>query len=98
MLHKDGDLTIRGTEIDAIIIGLLLEEKDKYTLLTSGFDGFYTYFAAKVCGYCFGSSKFAQSKNLEGFHLRLNAEKLAVTVDVCTKEQNALYSKCGARL
>lgn len=54
LLQPDGKSTVRGTKLDAIFIGLLLEDKDKFELKSAGFDGFYTYFAAD--GFTFGST------------------------------------------
>jgi glycoprotein endo-alpha-1,2-mannosidase len=44
LLSKDGSLTIRGTSIDCIAIGLVLD--DTQYLVSGGFDGAYSYFAA----------------------------------------------------
>ncbi len=46
VLNPQGNNTIRGTSSDAIVIGLLLNLSDREVIKTSGFDGFYTYFAA----------------------------------------------------
>jgi glycoprotein endo-alpha-1,2-mannosidase len=46
--------SIRGTELDIIAIGLLIEAHDRSALKSGGFDGFYTYFAAT--GATFGAS------------------------------------------
>ena len=54
VLLPQGSSTVRGTELDGIFIGLLLDDKDKFELKASGFDGFYTYFAAD--GFTFGST------------------------------------------
>lgn len=50
----DGDLTIRGTKLDAKIIGLWVKDKEQDYFLESGLDGFYTYFAAT--GFTYGST------------------------------------------
>ena len=54
LLRPDGDITIRGTKLDAYVIGLLVEQKHKNDLKFGGFDGFYTYFGAN--GFSFGST------------------------------------------
>lgn len=46
LLQPNGSISIRNTAYDAIMIGLWLSESAKDFLLTSGFDGFYTYFAS----------------------------------------------------
>ncbi len=46
LLQPDGDLTIRGTELDAVMIGLWVKEHEEEFFINSGLDGFYTYFAA----------------------------------------------------
>lgn len=50
----EGDLTIRGTELDSKIIGLWVKDKEQDYFLDSGLDGFYTYFAAT--GFTYGST------------------------------------------
>ena len=70
ILDKHGEHTVRGTDIDAIFIGLLVEGKHQNEILKAGFDGFYTYFATN--GFTFGSSwknwpiisQWAKSNNL----------------------------------
>lgn len=54
ILQDDGSNTIRGTEYDAIMIGLWVNEKEEEFFTTSGFDGFYTYFAST--GFTYGST------------------------------------------
>lgn len=46
--------TIRGTELDCVVIGLLVDRTHQQSILEGGFDGFYTYFASN--GFCYGSS------------------------------------------
>jgi glycoprotein endo-alpha-1,2-mannosidase len=46
--------TIRGTPLDAVVIGLWVKEGDGEKLLAAGFDGFYTYFAVE--GFVYGST------------------------------------------
>lgn len=47
----DGSDTIRGREIDSIVIGLLVDERHKQAIVQGGFDGFYTYFASDRFSY-----------------------------------------------
>lgn len=54
ILSESGNLTIRGTEIDAIYIGLLCDSQHRNHIKKSNFDGFYTYFA--VNGFSYGST------------------------------------------
>ena len=65
-----GNLTLRGTEMDAIYMGLLVYSQHRSHIKKSHFDGFYTYFA--VNGFSYGSSwknwkdlnKFAKTNKL----------------------------------
>eukprot|EP01130_Rhizamoeba_saxonica_P017657 TRINITY_DN8604_c0_g1_i1.p1 TRINITY_DN8604_c0_g1~~TRINITY_DN8604_c0_g1_i1.p1 ORF type:complete len:431 (+),score=84.25 TRINITY_DN8604_c0_g1_i1:1-1293(+) len=41
-----GEKSIRGTNIDSIILGLYLKHLDRKVILEAGFDGFYTYFGS----------------------------------------------------
>uniref|UniRef100_A0A1I7ZZT1 Glycoprotein endo-alpha-1,2-mannosidase n=1 Tax=Steinernema glaseri TaxID=37863 RepID=A0A1I7ZZT1_9BILA len=50
---KEGDLTIRGTDYDSVLLGLMVKEEDRNEIQQSGFDGMYTYFAAD--GFSYGS-------------------------------------------
>ncbi|KAK0427203.1 hypothetical protein QR680_010111 [Steinernema hermaphroditum] len=50
---SDGDVTIRETEYDAVLLGLVVKEQDRLEIQKSGFDGMYTYFAAD--GFSYGS-------------------------------------------
>jgi glycoprotein endo-alpha-1,2-mannosidase len=54
LLHPDGDLTIRGSEFDATMIGLWVEADHGEELLSAGFDGTYSYFATD--GFTYGST------------------------------------------
>ncbi len=62
--------SIRGTNVDCIVIGLLVDSMHRKLILDGGFDGFYTYFASN--GFSFGSNsahwgelgKFAKRNNL----------------------------------
>lgn len=53
-LGKDGKHSIRGTKLDGIFLGLLVELRHKQDIVSGGFDGFYTYFAANE--FTYGSS------------------------------------------
>lgn len=46
LLQPGGNISIRNSRYDAIMIGLWLNESAKDFIITSGFDGFYTYFAS----------------------------------------------------
>ncbi len=46
--------SIRGTELDCLMIGLLVERSHQQLIVGGGFDGFYTYFASN--GFCYGST------------------------------------------
>ena len=54
IFSRSGDLSIRDTDLDGIFLGLLVEFKHRTDIKNSGFDGFYTYFAAN--GFSHGSS------------------------------------------
>lgn len=54
LLTPGGDLTIRGTDIDCVVIGLWVEKDHGQDLCDAGFDGMYSYFATD--GFTFGSS------------------------------------------
>ncbi|WP_106914498.1 glycoside hydrolase family 99 protein [Chryseobacterium aurantiacum] len=54
LLSKDGDKTVRNTELDALYIGLWVEKNDSAFFDKASFDGFYTYFASE--GFVFGST------------------------------------------
>ncbi|CAG5101285.1 2-mannosidase (Mus musculus) [Cotesia congregata] len=54
LLSERGNLTLRGTEIDAVYIGLLVDSQHRSHIKKSHFDGFYTYFA--VNGFSYGST------------------------------------------
>ena len=54
LLTPDGQLTIRGTELDAVMIGLWVKAGDGEPLVAGGFDGYYTYFATD--GFTHGST------------------------------------------
>lgn len=66
----DGSLSLRNTVNDVIAIGLVTSAATKLDIITSGFDGFYTYFASD--GFTYGStshnwnplSRFANEHNL----------------------------------
>lgn len=54
LLTPAGDLSIRGTELDCVMIGLWVEEGHGEDLAQAGFDGAYSYFATD--GFTFGST------------------------------------------
>ncbi len=54
LLQPEGDLTIRGTTLDAWVVGLWLDRHHGSDALEGGFDGTYTYFATD--NFSFGSS------------------------------------------
>jgi glycoprotein endo-alpha-1,2-mannosidase len=54
LLRPEGAQTIRGTEYDAVVIGLWVKKQDGPFMTTGGFDGFYTYFATD--GFTYGST------------------------------------------
>lgn len=56
VLSPEGELTIRTTRYDSVVIGLWLDKKDGRELKSGGFDGIYTYFASE--GFSFGSSVY----------------------------------------
>lgn len=54
LLNPETDHSIRGTSLDSVIIGLLVEFNHVKQLTSLGFDGFYTYFASE--GFTYGST------------------------------------------
>lgn len=54
LLNPKGELSIRNSKLDAILIGLWVEKDHGNFIITSGFDGFYTYFASN--GFVYGST------------------------------------------
>lgn len=54
MLQPDGDITVRGTALDAWFVGLWLDRHHGRDADESGFDGIYTYFASE--SFSFGST------------------------------------------
>lgn len=54
LLSRDGDKTVRNTELDAFYIGLWVEKEHSVFFDKAAFDGFYTYFASE--GFVFGST------------------------------------------
>lgn len=54
LLSSSGDISVRGSDLDATFIGLLVDYKHRTTITASGFDGFYTYFASN--GFSYGST------------------------------------------
>jgi len=70
LFSKQGELSLRNTELDAIFIGHWERERDGGFITKSGFDGFYTYYASE--GFMYGCTsenwptlaKFAKENNL----------------------------------
>ena len=54
LLTETGDITIRGTNTDSVMIGLWLHHHHGRDLREGGFDGFYTYFGTD--GFSYGST------------------------------------------
>ena len=54
LLTVDGDITVRGTALDALFIGLWLDSGHGRDLKDAGFDGAYSYFASE--GFSYGST------------------------------------------
>ena len=68
-LKPGGKHCLRGTQYDGIFLGLYLGPEDERRLLASGFDGFYTYFAAN--GFTKGST-WSNWKNMATFAAKNN--------------------------
>jgi hypothetical protein len=70
LLTQDGDITIRGTNVDGVMIGLWLHHHHGRDLASAGFDGIYSYFGSD--GFSYGSTstnwgsmcRFAVSKGM----------------------------------
>lgn len=54
LFSSQGDLTVRGGELDGVFLGLLVDYKHRADISAAGLDGFYTYFASD--GFSYGSS------------------------------------------
>ncbi|XP_049846519.1 glycoprotein endo-alpha-1,2-mannosidase isoform X1 [Schistocerca gregaria] len=54
LLSSKGNLSVRGTKLDGIFLGLLVDVQHRYEIKKAHFDGFYTYFASS--GFTYGSS------------------------------------------
>ncbi len=54
LLQPSGNITIRNTPYDAVMIGLWVKKGEENFFEQSGFDGFYTYFGAT--GFTYGST------------------------------------------
>ena len=54
LLQPDGEITIRNTPHDCVVLGLWVGENDGEFMVEGGFDGFYTYFATD--GFTYGST------------------------------------------
>lgn len=64
LLNPNAKTSIRNTPYDGIFLALLVEEKHKRAILSSGFDGMYTYFATN--GFTYGSS-YRNWKSIKAF-------------------------------
>ncbi|XP_071113554.1 glycoprotein endo-alpha-1,2-mannosidase-like [Haliotis cracherodii] len=70
IFSPEGEMTVRGTDLDGIFIGLIVEKRHREDIYTGGFDGYYTYFASN--GFTYGSTwrnwgiiqAFARAKGL----------------------------------
>ena len=52
LLQPNGSLSVRGTEVDGVFLGLWLNSDDGDRLIhPAGFDGFYTYFASEATSF-----------------------------------------------
>lgn len=67
LLSERGNLTLRGTEIDGIYMGLLVDSQHRSHIKKSNFDGFYTYFATN--GFSYGST-WKNWKDLNKFAIK----------------------------
>jgi glycoprotein endo-alpha-1,2-mannosidase len=54
VLRKEGTNSIRGSAVDAVVLGLWVKPHEERFMIEGGFDGFYTYFATD--GFTFGST------------------------------------------
>ncbi|MBU8869275.1 MAG: hypothetical protein KOO60_00245 [Gemmatimonadales bacterium] len=54
LLQPEGEITIRDTELDAVMIGLWVGKDEGDFFLDGGFDGYYTYFGSD--GFTWGST------------------------------------------
>ncbi len=54
LLRPEGEITIRNTPYDAVMIGLWVKKGEEEFFKNSGFDGFYTYFGAT--GFTYGAT------------------------------------------
>ena len=64
VLTADGRHTIRGTTLDCVVVGLVVNNKDTELIKKSGFDGFYTYFASRVFTYGSAPRNWKQLKQI----------------------------------
>ncbi len=63
LLQPDGEITIRNTELDAVMIGLWVSKDEGDFFVDGGFDGYYTYFGSD--GFTWGSTSANWSKLAE---------------------------------
>lgn len=54
LLNKSGEITIRNTPYDAVMVGLWVKQGEEKYFIESGFDGIYAYFAST--GFTYGST------------------------------------------
>lgn len=54
LLQPGGEISIRGTDLDVVMIGLWVNQNEGDFFLEGGFDGYYTYFGAD--GFTWGST------------------------------------------
>ena len=54
LLTPGGEITVRGTDLDAVMIGLWVGQNEGDFFLDGGFDGYYTYFGSD--GFTWGST------------------------------------------
>ncbi len=60
MLAPDGDITIRGTRLDAVLFALWVDPHEEEFMVAGHFDGFYTYFVSD--GFSYGSTPMNWSR------------------------------------
>jgi glycoprotein endo-alpha-1,2-mannosidase len=55
ILAPDGNISLRGTKYDSLVVGLWVKQHEERFFLDGHFDGFYTYFATD--GFTYGSTQ-----------------------------------------
>ncbi|SPQ99868.1 Glycosyl hydrolase family 99 [Plasmodiophora brassicae] len=68
LLRPGGDLSIRGTRVDADVIGLAVDRHHLRELRDAGFDGVYTYFASDGATYGSTWSNWADIRRFTEAH------------------------------